>query len=292
MIRHFWRWWRMASVVLALATTGPVILPHAWEAAQLWWWWNTPIEVIETEEETVESSDPAELTEFHLNGLTADDYRQGIKDALADGDAELANSLMELAAQQKVQVAPDLAKQVAEIQRAGLADDIWDGVKGEADSPAGFAAELTADLFVVGDLRDLAKQAWAFPEQDNVVIALAGTGVVASLATVVTGGAASPAKFGVSALKIGKRLGKLNAKLLSDLRRLATKSIDFGALREVAGRAGRLDWNGATVAATKSSTRRWLSNLQQVEQRWAALPRQEGRKLHWTACTSPNQPRT
>ncbi|HEV7255302.1 MAG TPA: hypothetical protein VGN97_19630 [Mesorhizobium sp.] len=261
MIGVAWRWWRIAALATALAGSAPTVLPHAWSAFELWRRWHEPFAVSETKQETVRSVDPAVLIEGHLAGATAEAYRREIESAIQAGDAELAQSLLGLAAQREIPPDPLIEKQVAAIQPDSVAENVWDGVKGEADSPEGFAVELTTDLLVIGDLRDLAKQAWAYPEQDNTIVALAAAGVAASAATAVSGGAAGPAKLGISALKIAKRAGKLNAKLLRSLSALSAKAVDLRALKEVGGRAVRLDWGGAKASAVRIVDRKVVDEL-------------------------------
>ncbi|WP_295385602.1 hypothetical protein [uncultured Thiodictyon sp.] len=107
-------------------------------------------------------------------------------------------------------------------QAGKLKEGLFDGT---SDETIGQAVGVASDLFVIGDLRDLTKQAinWGQGgEVDEVVAALAGIGVaattaqvVSAMATVGTGGAAAPAagattvvKGGVIMLKAAKKLGK------------------------------------------------------------------------------------
>jgi hypothetical protein len=107
-------------------------------------------------------------------------------------------------------------------QAEKLKEGLFDGT---SDETIGQAVGVASDLFVIGDLRDLTKQAinWGQgAEVDEVVAALAGIGVaattaqvVSAMATVGTGGAAAPAvgattavKGGIIMLKVAKKLGK------------------------------------------------------------------------------------
>jgi hypothetical protein len=107
-------------------------------------------------------------------------------------------------------------------QAGKLKEGLLDGT---SDETIGQAVGVASDLFVIGDLRDLTKQAihWGQgAEVDEVVTALAGIGVaattaqvVSAMATVGSGGAAAPAvgatttvKGGVIMLKAAKKLGK------------------------------------------------------------------------------------
>lgn len=110
-----------------------------------------------------------------------------------------------------------------EYQAAKLREGL---LSGTSDETIGQAAGVLTDFFVIGDLRDLAKQGvkWAKGEDvDEVMVALATIGVVASAAQVAsmagtgaTAGAAAPAAAGattvkssISALKVARKLGQL-----------------------------------------------------------------------------------
>lgn len=97
---------------------------------------------------------------------------------------------------------------------------------GTSDETIGQLASVGTDFFVIGDIRDLAKQGVNLAtgeEVDEVLVALSAIGVGASAAqiasgvgTVASGGAAAPtvvgttaAKSGLIALKTARKLGKL-----------------------------------------------------------------------------------
>ncbi|NCC30042.1 MAG: hypothetical protein EOM22_18315, partial [Gammaproteobacteria bacterium] len=99
-------------------------------------------------------------------------------------------------------------------------------LNGTSDETVGQAASAITDLFVIGDIRDLAKQATNLAQGedvDEVVTALASIGLVATAAqlasgaaTAATAGAAAPsvaasttAKGGIIILKTARKLVKL-----------------------------------------------------------------------------------
>ena len=99
-------------------------------------------------------------------------------------------------------------------------------ISGSSDENIGRGAGVITDLFVIGDIRDLANQATKFvqgEDVDEVVTALASIGLVATGAqlasigaTAGTAGAAAPtvaasttAKGGIIILKAARKLGKL-----------------------------------------------------------------------------------
>jgi hypothetical protein len=90
-----------------------------------------------------------------------------------------------------------------------LGEGIFEGTSDEA---IGQAAALITDFLVIGDIRDLTRQAinWSQDKQvDAVIAALSGIGLAASAAEIASAGGATPVKGGVSLLKAARRLGKL-----------------------------------------------------------------------------------
>ncbi len=158
--------------------------------------------------------------------------------------AEAATYLDFFMAYEYVQDDPEAQALQAEIQakRSDMsyqAEKLYDGlIKGTSDEVIGQTAGVLTDFFVIGDIRDLVQQgtkALKDEEVDEVIVALATVGVVAStaqavstVATVGTGGAAAPTvaastavKGGSIILKVARKLGKLPAWL--------TKAIVAGA---------------------------------------------------------------
>ncbi|WP_306548970.1 hypothetical protein [Desulfobulbus sp.] len=99
-------------------------------------------------------------------------------------------------------------------------------IQGTSDEATGKVTGVITDFLVIGDLRDLAKQGVKHikgEDTDEVLVALASLGVIATGAqvasgagTVATGGMAAPtvagttaAKGSLTALKIARKLGKL-----------------------------------------------------------------------------------
>ena len=132
-------------------------------------------------------------------------------------------------------------------QAAKLRDGL---LSGTSDETIGQVAGVATDLFVIGDLRDLAKQGinWAQGEEtDEVIAALAAIGVAASAAqlastaaTVGTAGAAAPSvaattavKGGTVVLKAARKLGKLPPWLGKTLVKAAKTAKDTGKLDSV-----------------------------------------------------------
>ncbi len=83
---------------------------------------------------------------------------------------------------------------------------------GSSDEVSGQIAGLASSLLVIGDVRDLVKEGlhWLHDEPtDEVVIALATIGLVASAGQIVTLGSTSPVKTGLSLATMAHKLGTL-----------------------------------------------------------------------------------
>lgn len=126
---------------------------------------------------------------------------------------------------------------------------------GTSDETIGQIASVGTDFFVIGDLRDLAKQGVNLAkgeEVDEVLVALASIGVVASAAqalsgvgTVASGGVAAPAAAGTTAakssliaLKTARKLGKLPpwlGKAIIQAGKRAKQSKSLGAFTGLLG---------------------------------------------------------
>jgi hypothetical protein len=93
------------------------------------------------------------------------------------------------------------------------AEKIQEGLlTGNSDELSGQVTGLATSLLVIGDVRDLVKEGlnWLQDEPtDEVVIALATIGLVASAGQVVTLGSSSPLKTGITVIKQAHQLGTL-----------------------------------------------------------------------------------
>ena len=83
---------------------------------------------------------------------------------------------------------------------------------GKSDETIGQVSAGISDFFLFGDLRDLTIEGWhklTGKEVDSVLVGLSTIGVVATGATVMSGGSTAPVKGGVSLLKFAKKAGKM-----------------------------------------------------------------------------------
>jgi hypothetical protein len=199
--------------------------------------------------------DAVAVMRYRLMGVDPATYKTEAEAALAADDPELARSIVELARAQGLAVDPSLQERVAEAEEFSLtrtAGEVWRGaVTGEADTPVAFSAALASDLTVVGDLRDLAIEAEKIPNQDNLTVALAATGVALTVALAPSGASALPAKVGVSALKAAKKLRLLAKPLERQLVRLTTNAIDTAAARSLLRNARNFDGRAVIADAAR-----------------------------------------
>lgn len=128
-------------------------------------------------------------------------------------------------------------------------------MSGTSDETLGQTAGVITDFFVIGDIRDLLKQGVNLAqgeEVDQVLVALASLGIVASAAqvasgagTVATAGVAAPAavgstaaKSGLVVLKTARKLGHLPpwlAKTIVNTAQSVKQTKSFGALSGLLG---------------------------------------------------------
>jgi hypothetical protein len=202
--------------------------------------------------------DAYEIATYKLSRLSTADYEPAIEDALQVGDVDLAASMIDLAQQHQVVLPKDLIDRVeAESASTALetASDAWDGfISGEASNETALSGAIAADLVGWGDVRDLHGEASSYLAGelvDQVTLALASVGLVLTGVTIVTLGGTSPAKVGLSTIKLASRTGDLSVNLLADVAGLARGSINEGALADIGRAAKGLDPR-AMLAAVKS----------------------------------------
>ncbi|WP_458735561.1 hypothetical protein [Zobellella taiwanensis] len=238
-----------ALVLMGVLVGAAAILPKAWNAFQI-----------------LVLDDTVRMMDYRLKTLSSDDYAGAIKDSLAEEDIELALSLVLLAEQRGVILSDELLHELE--QQRGFwknsvrtGKDVWAGFStGQANSMFGLSAAMVSDFTVVGDARDLVTQARLWPEHDPVILALAGTGMVLTAATVATMGGSAAVKGGVSFIKMAKKMGKLSEGLTSQLSKISKDVIDGRALRDFSEKAKSIEpsrvasgryWNELGEASSK-----------------------------------------
>jgi hypothetical protein len=160
--------------------------------------------------------------------------------ALAEGDVDLANSFVDLAAERGVAIGPEIAARLADANSATAsavrnAGSFAHGlVTGEPGDMAGLAGTALGDLFVVGDVRDAVREGvrYARGEQmDELVLGLACVGIAVTAGTYASLGAGAPARVGLSLVKGAGKAGRLSAHLASWVTHSVRGVVDMGAVR-------------------------------------------------------------
>jgi hypothetical protein len=229
------------AVILGLAAAGAVVV----QPALLHWQLQRA------------AADPAELSRLRLEAI-AEPARIAaeIDQAVAAGDAELAESFVALAAERGIAVAPERLARIKALRESGLrraAADFGQGfLAGERDSDAAFVGALAGDVSGFGDLRDLYREGNKLiggERADETVMALAAVGLAISAATWLSLGGGLPARGGLSAVKTASKAKLLSPALTADLGRMAAGALDRPALAASVGAAARLDLVAAKAAA-------------------------------------------
>ncbi|SFV66854.1 bll5589; hypothetical protein [hydrothermal vent metagenome] len=93
-------------------------------------------------------------------------------------------------------------------------------IEGKSDEDIGKASAIASDFLFIGDIRDLSIEGSHYynnGEVDKVIVALSSLGLIASISTIYTLGASSPAKTSISVLKYAKRANKMPSWLRKKL---------------------------------------------------------------------------
>jgi hypothetical protein len=197
------------------------------------------------------------IAEYRLRSIPPERYASEIEAALTAGDADLARSLADLAAQQKI----DLPETVLTAIAAQPAFDLGAAAReagacvfqGDFNSEAGFACVIATDLTGIGDVRDLVTQGGALvlgQPYDPLTLGLATVGLTLTGATLVSMGAAAPLRAGASFLKATNKSKRLPPRLADELGRTIGNTIDGDAVRTAVSLAssGRFGELGAPLA--------------------------------------------
>ena len=178
--------------------------------------------------------DPSYAASRSLGGTfdTAVAQRE-IESALSAQDAELAQSFIELAAARNVAIDPALAERTAAAtaEAASMrqrAKSFARGfVTGEPQDMASFAGTTLGDLFVFGDVRDALRESVRYVRgeyADKLVFGLATAGLAVTAGTYATAGAGTPARAGLTLVKVARKSGKLSAEFTENLGRMVKQA--------------------------------------------------------------------
>jgi hypothetical protein len=205
------------------------------------------------------ADDPVQISDRALDRVFAQSVAEREVDtALAAGDLDLAQSFLDLAAERGVAIDPHLADRVKEArtkaasvtQTAGrFAHGLWTG---EPTDIASFAGTAVSDLFVFGDIRDVAREGTRYllgQPADPWILGLAGFGIAITAGTYASFGLGAPERFGLTLVKVARRSGRLNPVLAVRAVREAVKVQKADGLVDLVGDVGRIESKAGAQAA-------------------------------------------
>lgn len=222
---------RVGFALVAVAVSAAVfaaLWPHTREAGEIF----------------AMQDDPAALSDLELGSALRNNQNlvsENIEAALKGGDADLANSFVELARDRNVKVADDASRRVVdavadESSSSHFAKRFATGlVTGSADDVASLSGTVAGDLFVFGDVRDVVRETKHLAmgeETDRLVLGLATAGLAVTAATYVTAGGMGPVRAGLSLVKDARKVGRLGEGLAEWAGRSARQVVDTPALEQ------------------------------------------------------------
>ncbi|MBV8925304.1 MAG: hypothetical protein JOZ74_08030 [Bradyrhizobium sp.] len=238
---------RIGTALAGMAVScalGAALWPHAREAGML----------------LAARDDPAALADLQVNSALRNNRKvaaENIEQALAKGDADLANSFVELARANDVTIPDELSHRVADAvaedgSTSHFAKRFATGlVTGNADDLASLTGTVTGDLFVFGDIRDVVREAKHLAmgeDTDRLVLGLAAAGLAVTAATYVSAGGATPLRAGLSLVKDARKVGRLGEGLAEWAGRSARDVVDTPALEQAVASSSVLRPGGSVSA--------------------------------------------
>ncbi|MBY0381917.1 MAG: hypothetical protein K2W78_08375 [Xanthobacteraceae bacterium] len=250
------RLWRISMAVggaMAFAIAFAALWPRAHQAGQV----------------LLAQDDPVRLSDIQLDSAlaTADPdhagaaIEQGIVQALASKDVDLAKSFSDLAGEKKIPISPAIRAQVdAAVAEHGTTASVAGRfahglVTGEADDAASLTGTLAGDLFVFGDVRDVLREGKRLvmgEDADRLVLGLASVGIAVTAATYLSAAGVAPVRAGLTMVKDARKVGRLGAGLTEWAGRSARGVIDTPAL-EQAVQTASITRPAKTVEAVKAA---------------------------------------
>ena len=247
------KWRRLGSALGGLAVSAAVLAalwPHAREAGAL----------LSTQD------DPAELSDLQIDSALRENQAvvaQNIEAALACGDADLANSFVELARDRNISLDEGLSRRVAdavvaENSPSHFATRFATGlVTGNADDVASLSGTVAGDLFVFGDIRDVVREGKHLAmgeDTDRLVLGLATAGLAVTAATYITVGGMAPVRAGLTLVKDARKVGRLGEGLAEWTGRSVRQVVDIPVLENAVGSASVMR-PGASISAITAAFR-------------------------------------
>ncbi len=186
--------------------------------------------------------DPVQVADRMLDRkFNAEVATRGIDDALADKDADLAKSFVELADARHVAIDDERRKKVeaavadANSTSTALKSFAYGFVSGEPTDATSFAGTALGDLFVFGDIRDAVREGGRFAvgeKVDTLILGLACVGLAITAGTYATVGAAAPARVGLTMAKVARKTGRLGGELSASIGRMLRNVVDWAAFKK------------------------------------------------------------
>jgi hypothetical protein len=210
--------------------------------------------------------DPAELAGVQINSALRNSQKiiaENIEAALAQGDADLANSFVELARDKGIALDDDLSKRVSDAVTEqnspthfarGFATGL---VTGNADDVASLSGTVAGDLFVFGDIRDVVREGKHLAmgeDTDRLVLGLAAAGLAVTAATYVSLGGVAPLRAGLTLVKDARKVGRLGEGLTEWAGRSAREVVDTPVLQN-AVMSGSVLRPGESLTAIRAAFR-------------------------------------
>lgn len=187
------------------------------------------------------AADPARIADRALDGhFDKAIAEHEIDEALAQKDADLAKSFVELAQERNVTLDPALVAKVdAAVAEAATAQQALESfaygfVSGEPKNAAELAGTVTGDLFVFGDIRDAAREGTRFlsgEPVDELVLGLSAVGLAITAGTYASLGTTAPVRVGVTLAKAARKTGRLSADLAAYVGRVLREVVDWNKLK-------------------------------------------------------------
>ena len=201
--------------------------------------------------------DPVKASDVLIaRGTDSTAIARAIDEALAGGDADLADSLVALSDRGAIPIDAGRRAAVAEAAKGSVLDTGRDflrgAIVGDVGGGTGLAGAFAGDLVGIGDVRDLGREGWRIAngeEPDRLVMGLAAAGLAVTAATWISVGEAAPIRGGLTIVKALRKAGRLSAGMTVSVGRLLRRSVDVAGLRRATGSLAHLDVAAARQAA-------------------------------------------
>jgi hypothetical protein len=236
--------------IAVCATVGLLLWPHARDAGAVLLAQDDPVALADAQVSAVLRRDPDMLA-------------KQAEAALANQDADLARSFVDLAGARNVKLPDDLLQRVsdavaADASASSFAKRFAIGfVTGNADDLATLSGTVAGDLFVFGDIRDALREGkhLAFGEEtDHLILGLAAAGLAVTAATYASAGGAAPVRAGLTLVKDARKVGRIGEGLTAWAARSARGMVDGPVLKEAMANASVFR-PAQTAAAIKTAFR-------------------------------------